>query len=74
MDNDYDMIVELFPWFAEAFHDVENPPPAPSTPPPQVPQRKRIYPCPSEATIMYDSDDEDTAQSQYRPPNRVWIV
>jgi hypothetical protein len=70
MDNDYDMIVEIFPWFAEAFRDVENPPPAPSTPPRQVPMRPR----PSEATILYDSDDEDTVQSQYRSPNRVWIV
>jgi len=55
MDNEHAMIVDLFPWFAEAFHDVENPP----TPPPQVPRR----PCPSEAVIMYDSDDEDTASS-----------
>lgn len=70
MDNDHDMIFEIFPWFAEAFHDVENPPPSPSTPPLQVPMRPR----PSEATIIYDSDDEDTVQSQYRSPSRVWIV
>jgi len=52
--NDQEIIEQYFPWL----HLGERDPEAPPTPP-----RSERSPEPSEACIIYDSDDEDTAQS-----------